>query len=33
MSVTTETPYNHKLLREEEALPSTPSVNTDIGNL
>ncbi len=33
MSATTETPYDHKLSKEEEVLPSSSSVSTDILNL
>lgn len=33
MSATTETPFDHKLSKEEEVLPSSSSVSTDILNL
>ena len=33
MSATTETPYNHKVSKEEELLPSSTSVSADILNL
>ena len=33
MSATTETPLDHKLSKEEEVLPSSSSVSTDISNL
>lgn len=33
MSATTETPLDHKLSKEEEVLPSSSSVSTDILNL
>jgi protein TIF31 len=33
MSATTETPYDHKVSKEEELLPSSTSVNADILNL
>ena len=33
MSATTETPLDHKLPKEEEVLPSSSSVSTDILNL
>jgi hypothetical protein len=33
MSATTETPYDHKVSKEEEVLPSSTSVSADILNL
>jgi hypothetical protein len=33
MSATTETPYDHKVSKEEELLPSSTSVSADILNL